>query len=161
MRVLRLNQNFICLPWIIVEPEKKKELLKQTRLKRGFDPWMDFAYSLKQKLFSYEVLLRMEWGRGAGGYIILESVVSGIEEKANSVWIFYHMKKKLYLWLSSSLSQFPRIFIHVLCQSLICLNLLFQGHIALQNYILTGPLQCFLNLLHILTNVIYYSYLYY
>ena len=58
---------------------------------------MDFAYSLKQKLFSYEVLLRMEWGRreGAGGYIILESVVSGIEEKANSVWIFYHIKKKI------------------------------------------------------------------
>lgn len=95
--VLRLNQNFICPPWIIVEPEKKKELLKQTRLKRGFDPWMDFAYSLKQKLFSYEVLLRMEWGRWgggrAGGYIILESVVSGIEEKANSVWIFNHIKK--------------------------------------------------------------------
>ena len=48
---------------------------------------MDFAHSLKQKLFSYEVLLRMEWGRWgggrAGGYIILESVVSGIEEKAN------------------------------------------------------------------------------
>ena len=59
---------------------------------------MDFAYSLKQKLFSYEVLLRMERGReggGAGGYIILESVVSGIEEKANSVWIFYHKKKKI------------------------------------------------------------------
>ena len=28
---------------------------------------MDFAYSLKQKLFSYEVLLRMEWGRWRGG----------------------------------------------------------------------------------------------
>ena len=58
---------------------------------------MDFAYSLKQKLFSYEVLLRMEWGRWgggrAGGYIILESVVSGIEEKANFVWIFNHIKK--------------------------------------------------------------------
>lgn len=66
--VLRLNQNFICPPWIIIEPGKKKELLKQTRLKRGFDPWMDFAYSLKQKLFSYEVLLRMKWGRwGVGG----------------------------------------------------------------------------------------------
>lgn len=122
---------------------------------------MDFAYSLKQKLFSYEVLLRMEWGGGGGrGYIILESVVSGIEEKANSVWMFYRIKK-LYLWLSSSLSQFPPIFIHVLCHHLICLNLLFQGHITLQNYILTGPLQCFLNLLHILTNVIYYNYLYY
>lgn len=70
--VLRVNQNFICPPWIIIEPGKKKELLKQTRLTWGFDPWMDFAYSLKQKLFSYEVLLRMEWGRvgGAGGYII-------------------------------------------------------------------------------------------
>ena len=161
--VLRLNQNFICPPWIIIEPEKKKEILEQTRLKRCFDPWMDFAYSLKQKMLSYEILLRMEWGRGgggAGGYIISESLVSGIEEKANSMWIFYHIKK-LYLWLSSSLSQFPRIFIHVLCQSLICLNLLFQGHIALQNYILTGSLQCFLNLLHILTNVIYYNYLYY
>ena len=33
----------------------------------GFDPWMDFAYSLKQKLFSYEVLLRMEWGGGGAG----------------------------------------------------------------------------------------------
>ena len=100
---------------------------------------------------------------GVGGYIILESVesvVSGIEEKANSVWIFYHIKK-LYLWLSSSLSQFPPIFIHVLCHRLICLNLLFQGHIALQNYILTGPLQCFRNLLHILTNVMCYNYLYY
>ena len=58
---------------------------------------------------------------GVGGYIILESVesvVSGIEEKANSVWIFYHIKK-LYLWLSSSLSQFPPIFIqsHVLFMS--------------------------------------------
>lgn len=60
---------------------------------------MDFAYSLKQKLFSYEVLLRMEWWRGwgAGGYIILESVVSDIEEKANSMWIFYHIKKIVFV----------------------------------------------------------------
>ena len=36
-------------------------------------------------------------GGEAGGYIILESVVSGIEEKANSVWIFYHIKKIVFV----------------------------------------------------------------
>ena len=159
--VLRLNQNFICPPWIIIEPEKRRNFWSKLGWK-GVWPLNGFCLQLKTKaVFLWGPLKNgMGEGGGAGGYIILESVVSGIEEKANSVWIFYHIKK-LYLWLSSSLSQFPRIFIHVLCQSLICLNLLFQGHIALQNYILTGSLQCFLNLLHILTNVIYYNYLYY
>ena len=93
--VLRLNQNFICPPWIIIEPEKRRNFWSKLGWK-GVWPLNGFCLQLKTKaVFLWGPLKNGmgEGGGGAGGYIILESVVSGIEEKANSVWIFYHIKK--------------------------------------------------------------------
>ena len=160
--VLRLNQNFICPPWIIIEPEKRRNFWSKLGWK-GVWPLNGFCLQLKTKAVFLWGPLKNGMGEGGGGRGIHNFRICSFRYWGESQFRvdILPYKKKLYLWLSSSLSQFPRIFIYVLCQSLICLNLLFQGHIALQNYILTGPLQCFLNLLHILTNVIYYNYLYY
>ena len=65
---------------------------------------------------------------------ILKLVISRIEEKAISLLVFYYC----ILRFSLLLSQFQPIFVSSVAISS-GLMLLFQGHVAYQNFTLTGP----------------------
>ena len=62
--VLRLNQNFICPPWIIIEPEKRRNFWSKLGWK-GVWPLNGFCLQLKTKaVFLWGPLKN---GMGAGG----------------------------------------------------------------------------------------------